>query len=301
MSRTATTTSSGTCMLERRVVRLRVDLSASTSSLTRSGQASQVRDCSLDELLVLLTATAAGRGIGRAAPVALPAGHSTPVKLTGLHCVRPTSSCSSSATSSRCAPTTSSIAPPRCGCSPRPRAPRDNESDSPSHELDGALDTLFDAVLAVRTQLGSRRSPIASTAPFLIPTAPTPRPDLVDVLLDLQAERWSVARMLMDSLAAVCRVLGRRCTDRDRSTAQPLNEDQAAAEYDRELVEAWTAAAREHEVKRLRDPAVLRYALLSAVLALRDPAKQAGPGTVQALCGAGSCTSPSACVRVMRP
>ncbi len=112
---------------------------------------------------------------------------------------------------------------------------------------------------------------------------PDSTPDLVDVLLDLQAERWPVASVLRDALAAVARVL----TDDgqagvDRLLSHP-NEDEVAAEHVRALVEAWTAAALEHEARRLRDPDQLRRALLSAVRDLQAQGRPANLANLHAL------------------
>lgn len=133
---------------------------------------------------------------------------------------------------------------------------------------------------AARLAAVSARANSAVVMPYAHRSDSTP--DLVDVLLDLQAERWPVATVLMDSLAAACRVLDDHAqTGIDRLLSHP-NEDQAAAEHVRGLVEAWTAAALEHEAKRLRDPAALRYALLTAVLSLRDQGRPANAANLHA-------------------
>lgn len=99
--------------------------------------------------------------------------------------------------------------------------------------------------------------------------------DLVDVLLDLYAERWPAASILRDSLAAVARTLDED-SERgiDRLLSHP-NEDEAAAELVRALVEAWAAAALEHQARRLRDPEQLRRTLLATVLRLHAEGRPA--------------------------
>jgi len=101
--------------------------------------------------------------------------------------------------------------------------------------------------------------------------------DLVDVLLDLHAERWPVASVLRDTLAAVCRVLDDDAQAGVDRLLSHRNEDETAGAHVRALVEAYTAAALEHEARRLRDPQVLRYTLMSTVRALRE---QGRPATV---------------------
>lgn len=99
--------------------------------------------------------------------------------------------------------------------------------------------------------------------------------DLVDVLVDLHAERWPVASILRDSLAAVARTLDDDSEPGiDRLLSHP-NEDEAAAELVRALVEAWAAAALEHQARRLRDPEQLRRTLLATVLRLRAEGRPA--------------------------
>lgn len=111
---------------------------------------------------------------------------------------------------------------------------------------------------------------------------PDSGPDLVDVLLDLQAEGWPVAMVLRDSLAAVCRVLDDDAqTGIDRLLSHHTEDEQAGAHV-RALVEAWNAAALEHEARRLRDPAALRYALLFAVQALSEQGRPANTANLHA-------------------
>ena len=129
-------------------------------------------------------------------------------------------------------------------------------------------------------RLAASGDPAVADLPFS--HRPDSAQDLVDMLLDLQAERWPIASVLRDSLAAVCRVLG----DDTRSGVDELlghpSEDEPSAAHVRALVEAWAAAALEHEARRLRDPAVLRYALLVAVQTLREQGRPATTANLHA-------------------
>ena len=121
--------------------------------------------------------------------------------------------------------------------------------------------------------------------------------DLVDVLLDLVAERWPVAAVLRDSLAAVCRVLaddgvGHDTTGREgvaRLLAHP-NEDAAAAELVRGLVEEYIALALAHQARNLSDPERLRSVLLLTARRLQQQGRAANVTNLHALATDGLVT-----------
>lgn len=118
--------------------------------------------------------------------------------------------------------------------------------------------------------------------------------DLVDVLLDLVAERWPVAAVLRDSLAAVCRALATTNDDDqaqhvgvvreglERLLAHPA-EDSAAGELVGALVEDYIAAALEHQARDLADPEQLRRALLTGVRELQRQQRPANLANLHAI------------------